>query len=78
MSDSDIIILIEEKIQKEKDKLIHDWSEAGIRVEKARWGRFNLIKGKSKVELPKDTNVEKLTLEDVLVYFSKKKTKKTK
>ena len=30
LNDIDIVNLIEEKIQKEKDKLIHDWSEAGI------------------------------------------------
>ena len=37
LSDTDIVTLIEEKIQKEKDKVIHDWSDAGVRVEKARW-----------------------------------------
>ena len=37
-------------IQKEKDKLIHVWEDEGIRVEKARWGRHNVIKGKQKVE----------------------------
>ena len=26
LSDTDIVTLIEEKIQKEKDKVIHDWS----------------------------------------------------
>ena len=46
LSDTDIVTLIEEKIQKEKDKVIHDWSEAGVRVEKARWGRHHIILGK--------------------------------
>jgi DNA topoisomerase-1 len=78
LSQKDCEELIELKKKKEAEKLIKSWDKEGIRLEKARWGRFNLIKGKSKVELPKDTNVEKLTLEDVLVYFSKKKTKKTK
>ena len=40
--DSDIIELIEDKIQKEKDKLIHHWEAEGIRVEKARWGRHTI------------------------------------
>src|SRR5690606_36489099 len=53
LSDSDIEELIEDKIQKEKDKLIHHWEEEGIRVEKARWGRHNVIQGKTKIELPK-------------------------
>jgi DNA topoisomerase-1 len=78
LSQKDCEELIELKKKKEAEKLIKSWDKEGIRLEKARWGRFNLIKGKSKIELPKDTNVEKLTLEDVLVYFSKKKTKKTK
>ena len=78
LSQKDCEELIELKKKKEAEKLIKSWDKEGIRLEKARWGRFNLIKGKSKVELPKDTNVEKLTLKDVLVYFSKKKKKKTK
>ena len=40
------LTLIEDKIQKENDKLIHHWEAEGIRVEKARWGRHNIIKGK--------------------------------
>ena len=47
LSDTDIVTLIEDKIQKEKDKLIHDWSDAGIRVEKARWGRHHVIQRKT-------------------------------
>ena len=64
LSNEDIIELIEDKLQKEKDKVIHNWEEAGIRVEKARWGRHNVIKGKVKVELPKNRNVESMTLEE--------------
>ena len=50
----------------------------GIRIEKARWGRFNVIKGKIKVELPKGTDVEKFSLDDVVALFKKKSTKKSK
>ena len=50
LSDTDIVTLIEEKIQKEKDKVIHDWSDAGVRVEKARWGRHHIIRGKQKLK----------------------------
>ena len=53
LSEDDIITLIEDKIQKEKDKLIHVWESEGIRVEKARWGRHHIIKGKVKIEFPK-------------------------
>lgn len=69
LSDSDIIILIEEKIQKEKDKLIHDWSEAGIRVEKARWGRHQIIRGKQKVEIGKEIDATKISLSDAEKYL---------
>ena len=37
----------------------------GISVQKARWGRFNIVKGKTKIELPKDTDVKNMTLTDV-------------
>jgi len=76
LSDADIIELIETKKQKEIDKLIHDWSDEGIRLEKARWGRFNLIKGKTKIELPKTTKAEKMTLEQALDIIEKKTPKK--
>lgn len=80
LSGTDIETLIEDKIQKEKDKLIHNWEEAGIRLEKARWGRFNLIKGKTKIELPKTTKADAMTLEDAQGIIEKnapkKKTKK--
>ncbi|WP_405608906.1 type I DNA topoisomerase [Polaribacter sp. Asnod1-A03] len=61
LSDDDIVELIEVKKQKEIDKVIHNWEDVGIRVEKARWGRFNVLKGKIKIELPKTTEIEKLT-----------------
>lgn len=76
LSDSDIIELIEDKIQKEKDKLIHHWEDEGIRVEKARWGRHNVIKGKIKVELPKTVDVSEMTLEEAQAHIAKKAPKK--
>lgn len=80
LSDNDIEQLIEDKLQKERDKLIQHWEEEGIRVEKARWGRFNVIKGKTKVELPKTTKAEELTLEEVkdIIEKNTKKKKTTK
>lgn len=78
LSDADIVQLIEDKIQKEKEKVLHHWEEEGIRVEKARWGRSVIIKGKQKVELNKDVDATKLTLEQVqtLLGKSKKRAKK--
>ena len=78
LSDADIIELIETKKQKEIDKLIHNWEEEGIRLEKARWGRFNLLKGKTKIELPKTTKAEKMTLEDAQAILEKNAPKKKK
>lgn len=76
LSVGDIETLIEDKIQKEKDKVIFDWKEEGIKLEKARWGRFNLIKGKVKIELPKTTNVEKMTLQEAQQLIDIKSPKK--
>jgi DNA topoisomerase-1 len=76
LSDADIEQLIKDKIQKEKDKLIVDWEEEGIRIEKARWGRHNIIKGKTKVELSKDVDPKKITLEKAKALLEKKAPKK--
>ena len=76
LSQQDLETLIEDKKQKERDKLIHNWEEAGIRVEKARWGRFNIIKGKLKIELPKTTDATELTLDEVEKIIEAKTPKK--
>ncbi len=76
LSDEDIVNLIEEKKQKEIDKVIHNWEEEGIRVEKARWGRSNIIKGKIKIELPKTVDATKLTLDKVKDLIEKNAPKK--
>lgn len=80
LSDKDIVALIEDKKQKEKDKLLVEWKEEGIRIEKARWKRFNVIKGKIKVELPKETEVDKITLEEAqkMIEAAKPKRKPAK
>ena len=78
LSEQDFVTLIEEKIQKEKDKVIHDWTDAGIRVEKARWGRHHIIRGKQKVEIGKDIDATQLTIETAEKYLGKPKTKKKK
>lgn len=78
LSDEDIITLIEDKLQKEKDKLIHKWKEAGIRVEKARWGRHHVIKGKTKVELAKTVEVAEMTLEEAEALIEKASAKSKK
>lgn len=76
LSFDDVETLIQDKIKKEAEKLVHDWNEEGIRVEKARWGRHNIIKGKLKIELPKTVNAAKLSLEEVKEIISKNTPKK--
>jgi DNA topoisomerase-1 len=76
LSDEDIIELIEAKKQKEIDKVLHNWEDVGIRVEKARWGRFNVLKGKLKIELPKTTEIDKLSKEQAVKMIEAKMPKK--
>lgn len=72
MSQNDIEELIEDKLQKNIDKVIHNWEAEGILVQKARWGRSEITKGKIKIELSKDIDASKLTLAEVQEMIEKK------
>jgi DNA topoisomerase-1 len=72
LSQMDLNELIEEKQQKEIDKVVHDWKAEGIKVEKARWGRSIITKGKIKIELSKDVDASQLTLAQVQELIEKK------
>ena len=72
LSQADINELIEDKQQKEIEKVLHNWTEEGIKVEKARWGRSVITKGKIKIELGKDIDATILTLEAVKEMIEKK------
>ena len=78
LTQQDLEDLIETKKRKDREKVIHNWEEEGIRVEKARWGRHNIIKGKTKIELPKTVDAQVLTLEEVQDLLEKNAPKKTK
>lgn len=78
LSSSDIEELIEDKLKKEEEKLIQNWEEEGIRIEKARWGRSVITKGKTKVELGKEVDASKITLEQAKAYLEQKAPKKKK
>lgn len=65
LSQQDVEELIEDKLQKNIDKVLHNWEEEGILVEKARWGRSVITKGKIKIELSKDVDATKLTLAQI-------------
>ena len=76
LSQADVIELIEDKKIKEAEKVVQEWPEEKIRIEKARWGRHNIIKGRVKVELSKDVDAAKMTLEEAKALLEKKAPKK--
>ena len=76
LSQADLIELIEAKKQKEIDKVVQNWEEEGIRIEKARWGRHNIIKGKVKVELAKSVDASAMSLKEAMAMIEKKTPKK--
>ena len=76
LSEADLIELIEQKKQKEIEKVVQNWEEEGIRIEKARWGRHNIIKGRVKVELAKTVDAAKMSLEEAKSLIEAKTPKK--
>ena len=78
LSNEDIKELIEAKKKKEAERIVRVWDDEGIRIEKARWGRHNIIKGKTKVEPSKSVVVADLSLEEIQSMLSKSKPKKKK
>ena len=75
LSITEIEELIKLKIQKEKDKLISEWTDEGIKVEKGRWGRSIISMGKKKVEIPKEIDPKTITLDIAKQYLNPKKKK---
>lgn len=76
LTNEDIVALIEDKLKKEAEKLLNEWPEEGIRVEKARWGRSVILQGKVKVELTKDVDASALSLDEVKALIEQKAPKK--
>ncbi len=67
--------LIELKLKKEKEKLITEWVDEGIKLEKGRWGRSILSMGKKKIEIPKEIDPKTITLDIAKEYLNPKKKK---
>ena len=67
--------LIKNKIQKDKDKLIKEWPDQEIKIEKTRWGRSAISDSKKKVEISKEIDPTKITLEEAQNYLKSKKKK---
>lgn len=76
LSEGDISELIEAKKKKESEKLVHEWPEEKIRIEKGRWGRHQIIKGRTRVDLGKDVDPGQVSLEQAKELLARKKTKK--
>ena len=68
--------LIEDKKQKEIEKVVHNWEEEGIKVEKGRWGKFYLIKSKKKILLDKNLDVQTMSLDQAKEIYKANSSKK--
>ena len=73
LSEEDCVELIEQKIKKDKEKIIMNWSSDGITIEKGRWNKVYIIKGKKKVPLAKDVDPLKISLDQAKDYLKIKK-----
>jgi|TARA_A100001011_G_scaffold52474_1_gene50705 DNA topoisomerase-1 len=67
--------LIELKLKKEKEKLIAEWVDEGIKLEKGRWGRSVISMGNKKIEIPKEIDPKTITLNIAKEYLNPKKKK---
>ncbi|MED5364475.1 MAG: type I DNA topoisomerase [Bacteroidota bacterium] len=64
LTEQDCIELIEEKIKKDKEKILVNWESDQITIEKGRWGKIYLIKGKKRVPLAKNVDPLKISISD--------------
>ena len=78
LSINDIEQLIEDKKQKEREKIIHNWEDEGIKIEKGRWGKFYLVKSKKRILLDKNLDVQSLDLDKAKEIYQANTSKKTK
>ena len=66
LTQNDIEELIQNKLKKDKEKIIKVWEKEGISLQKGKWGRLVIVKGKKKVMLPKGTDPESISLQDAI------------
>ena len=64
LTEQDCIELIEEKIKKDKEKILVNWKSDQITIEKGRWGKIYVIKGKKRVPLSKNVDPLKISIND--------------
>ena len=78
LSLEDIEFLIDDKLKKEEEKIIKVWETENIKIEKARWGRYKIIHEKGFVELSKDSDPSKFSLNEVKNIISQNKSSRSK
>ena len=78
LSISDIEELIEDKKTKEREKVIHNWEKDDLRIEKGRWGKFYLLKGKRKILLDKNLDVHSIDLDTAKKIYKANSSVKSK
>ena len=78
LSLEDIEFLIDDKLKKEEEKVIKVWEVENIKIEKARWGRYKIIHEKGFVELSKDTDPSRFSLNEVKDIISQNKFSRSK
>ena len=78
LSISDIEELIEDKKTKEREKVIHNWEKDDLRIEKGRWGKFYLLKGKRKILLDKSLDVHSIDLNTAKKIYKANSSAKSK
>jgi len=64
LTQQDCIELIEEKIKKDKEKILVNWESDQITIEKGRWGKIYVIQGKKRVPLSKNIDPLKISIND--------------
>ena len=72
LSDEDCIKLITDKKAKDAEKILKVWDSDKISIEKGRWGKIFIIKGKSRIPLSKDVDIDSIDLKTAKGYFKKK------
>lgn len=65
ITDEEAIVLIQEKREKDANRLITDFPDAGIQVLNGMYGPY-IAKGKVNYKIPKGTEAKSLTLDEVL------------
>jgi len=73
LTEDDCKQLIDDKIKKDKEKIITNWSPEGISIEKGRWNKVYVIKGKKRIPIPKNIDPLKISLADAKDYLKIKK-----